>query len=294
MSCIRRWFLFMDMQVCHVNIYIRHFSCTAFNSSVNDIFHVIFGKIVFANQVQLGFGCRISPHSPKTRGVYFSGLRQTLFVLVGKVSLFCINVHMLRVIAIDMLGFGRSSRPHITSLPSADAAGAEQWWVDSIELWRQVWLKLIWRFIWLGIFYTTRASWVAFVSRTFNSQHFLQAVHIESMSLLGHSLGGYLAACYAMRYPQRLYRLILASPAGVIVLSFRTTSHIIPMFDFWWCLFQRTGVPAAELVSAAEQQRRSMEMHWVRRTLRPLLAWVSRRLVFLFALSSFQNDIFCH
>ncbi len=34
------------------------------------------------------------------------------------------------------------------------------------------------------------------------------------MVLLGHSFGGYLAACYTDTYPDRVARLIMLSPAG--------------------------------------------------------------------------------
>lgn len=65
--------------------------------------------------------------------------------------------------AFDLLGFGRSSRP---PFPSHDAVRAEEQFVSSIEQWRQ-------------------------------------AMGLESMVLLGHSLGGYLATSYAIRYPSR-------------------------------------------------------------------------------------------
>jgi pimeloyl-ACP methyl ester carboxylesterase len=40
------------------------------------------------------------------------------------------------------------------------------------------------------------------------------------MTLLGHSLGGYLGTVYALKYPDRVDRLILASPGTVIRHSF--------------------------------------------------------------------------
>jgi len=38
---------------------------------------------------------------------------------------------------------------------------------------------------------------------------------IERFSLVGHSLGGLISACYAIKYPAYVERLVLASPAGV-------------------------------------------------------------------------------
>lgn len=39
---------------------------------------------------------------------------------------------------------------------------------------------------------------------------------LERMTLVGHSLGGYLATAYAERHPERVAKLILLSPAGVL------------------------------------------------------------------------------
>lgn len=38
---------------------------------------------------------------------------------------------------------------------------------------------------------------------------------LPKMVLVGHSLGGFLSACYALKYPERVERLILVSPVGI-------------------------------------------------------------------------------
>lgn len=83
--------------------------------------------------------------------------------------------------ALDMLGMGRSTRPpfRINAKKREDAIKeAEDWFVDALEEWR--------------------------VKRK-----------IERFTLLGHSLGGYMAVAYALKYPGRLNKLILASPVGI-------------------------------------------------------------------------------
>lgn len=83
--------------------------------------------------------------------------------------------------ALDLLGMGRSSRPPFR-LHSKDRESqireAEDWFVDSLEEWR--------------------------VKK-----------NIPKMTLVGHSMGGYMAVCYALKYPGHLNKLILASPVGI-------------------------------------------------------------------------------
>ncbi|KAG6016859.1 hypothetical protein E4U43_002920 [Claviceps pusilla] len=87
----------------------------------------------------------------------------------------------LRLYALDMLGMGNSSRPafKIHSRGREEKIEeAESWFIDALEEWRK-------------------------------------ARKIERFTLLGHSLGGYLAVSYALKYPGHLKKLILASPVGI-------------------------------------------------------------------------------
>ncbi|KAJ6217106.1 hypothetical protein RDWZM_008263 [Blomia tropicalis] len=94
------------------------------------------------------------------------------------------------IYAFDGLGFGKSSRPKFTfprlcNLSAKERAlkhaeEMESQLVDCMEKWRsQMGGKLNGRFV-----------------------------------LLGHSFGGYLAAAYALKYPEHISRLILADPFG--------------------------------------------------------------------------------
>lgn len=86
-----------------------------------------------------------------------------------------------KLYALDLLGMGRSSRPPFRLL-AKDRQGkiteAENWFIDALEEWR--------------------------IKR-----------RLDRFTLVGHSLGGYLGVAYALKYPGRLNKLILASPVGI-------------------------------------------------------------------------------
>ncbi|KAJ7667759.1 Alpha/Beta hydrolase protein [Mycena polygramma] len=87
------------------------------------------------------------------------------------------------VYAVDWLGMGRSARvPFTIKSPRKDTPGrvaeAESFFVDSLEAWRR-------------------------------------KMQLDQVTLIGHSLGGYLSVAYALEYPERVNKIILLSPAGV-------------------------------------------------------------------------------
>eukprot|EP00698_Gefionella_okellyi_P008520 TRINITY_DN2112_c0_g1_i1.p1 TRINITY_DN2112_c0_g1~~TRINITY_DN2112_c0_g1_i1.p1 ORF type:complete len:354 (+),score=26.20 TRINITY_DN2112_c0_g1_i1:52-1113(+) len=122
-----------------------------------------------------------SIHTVSTRQ-HAHGSKPTL-VLVhgfgGGVGLWANNIDELsqhyNVYAIDVLGFGQSSRP---SFRGSSAADGRDFFVNSLEEWRQ-------------------------------------AVGLNKFVLLGHSLGGYICTEYSLKYSQHVDRLILAAPFGV-------------------------------------------------------------------------------
>lgn len=94
--------------------------------------------------------------------------------------------------ALDMLGMGRSTRPpfKIKAKEREEAIReAEAWFVDALEEWR--------------------------IKRK-----------IDRFTLLGHSLGGYMAVAYALKYPGHLNKLILASPVGIPEDPYAVTADV--------------------------------------------------------------------
>jgi len=83
--------------------------------------------------------------------------------------------HHFTVYACDLLGFGRSARPTYQGGSSVDG---ENFFIQSMAEW-------------------------------------IDALGLKKFTLLGHSMGGFLAGIYAIKHPEQLERLILADPWGV-------------------------------------------------------------------------------
>ncbi|KAL1312048.1 hypothetical protein HN51_038683 [Arachis hypogaea] len=91
-----------------------------------------------------------------------------------------------RVIAIDQLGWGGSSRPDFTCKSTEET---EAWFIDSFEEWRK-------------------------------------AKNLSNFILLGHSFGGYVASKYALKHPEHVKHLILVGPAGFSQETERITKFL--------------------------------------------------------------------
>ncbi|KAI1172890.1 Alpha/Beta hydrolase protein [Nemania sp. FL0916] len=86
-----------------------------------------------------------------------------------------------KIYALDWLGMGNSKRPPFRIAakdPKEKITEAENWFIDALEEWRKI-------------------------------------RKLEKFTVIGHSLGGYLAVSYALKYPGHIKKLILASPVGV-------------------------------------------------------------------------------
>lgn len=159
-----------------------------------------------------------------------------------------------KVYAIDMLGWGLSSRPRFeTTVENKNCSimernseepvndktyAAEQVFVESLEEWRK-------------------------------------AHKIEKMVLGGHSMGGYLSVAYCEKYPERVERLILLSPAGVpddqklevegrlkdVSMSYRVVIGLVRK------LFDKGVTPAAFLRTLPEKRGRTMVGSYVEKRL---------------------------
>ena len=86
-----------------------------------------------------------------------------------------------KVHALDLLGYGRSSRPKFVinaKDPYEKIRETENFFIDSLEEWRK-------------------------------------AKGLERFTFVAHSMGAYFASAYSMKYPGHIKKLVLVSPAGV-------------------------------------------------------------------------------
>ena len=119
-----------------------------------------------------------------------------------------------RVVALDMLGFGRSDKPFM--------AYCIEVFVEVLEA-------------------------------------FLRKLHIERATLIGGSLGGWIAAAYALRFPEAVDKLILVDSAGVwgntpelpIDLHVSTRRHMREIFEL---LFYDKTLATDLLIDLAYEQ----------------------------------------
>ncbi|XP_057426948.1 probable 1-acylglycerol-3-phosphate O-acyltransferase [Lotus japonicus] len=91
-----------------------------------------------------------------------------------------------RVIAIDQLGWGGSSRPDFTCKSTEET---EAWFIDSFEEWRK-------------------------------------AKNLSNFILVGHSFGGYVASKYALKHPEHVQHLVLVGSAGFSSETERITKFL--------------------------------------------------------------------
>ena len=129
--------------------------------------------------------------------------------------------HFPTIYSLDALGWGLSSRPK-WSLKDNSITTAEDFFVESLEAWR--------------------------------SYH-----NIEKMILAGHSMGGYISVAYCERYPERVDRLILLSPAGVPVESDERQRNRGSSFQLWLykSFFENGLTPCSAMRTLPERKGRS-------------------------------------
>jgi len=113
-------------------------------------------------------------------------------------NLMGLSSHFSSVYALDMLGWGRSSRPKFELLTDStvedESSGDDSSNTDSITK-QQV---------------TTAESFFVESLESWRKHH-----NLPKLTLAGHSMGGYLSVAYAEKYPHHVEKLILLSPVGV-------------------------------------------------------------------------------
>jgi pimeloyl-ACP methyl ester carboxylesterase len=128
------------------------------------------GDGISINTIKLGSGPPLVMLHGMAAGLGFWA--HNLPVLAQKHTVYCI----------DMVGFGRSSRPSFKKCTSkgkdAMIASSEAYFLNPFEKWVSV-------------------------------------MGLDKFALLGHSFGGYLSGVYAIQHPEQVRHLILADPWGI-------------------------------------------------------------------------------
>ncbi|KYC36204.1 alpha/beta hydrolase [Scytonema hofmannii PCC 7110] len=92
---------------------------------------------------------------------------------------------------------------------------------------------------------------------------FLQALKLERVYLVGHSLGSWIAASYSLKYPEQVYGLVLISPEGIAIEGQqKRLRKMRRIFKFPPTLFQILRVlrPIAKIFGWDEQIERDWKL----------------------------------
>lgn len=98
-------------------------------------------------------------------------------------------------------------------------------------------------------------------------REFVRALALDPLILVGHSLGGWVAAAYALAYPTDVSALVLAAPAGIRDDSFcGRYDHLRPLL--WQTPIVDWGLWLLQPLAAISGQRESLsKIRWIRREL---------------------------
>jgi pimeloyl-ACP methyl ester carboxylesterase len=96
---------------------------------------------------------------------------------------------------------------------------------------------------------------------------FVQALELNSFVLVGHSLGGWVAAAYALAYPETVVAMMLAAPAGIRDDSFcGRYDHLRPLL--WQTPIVDWGLWLLQPMAALLGQQQSLrQIRWIRHEL---------------------------
>lgn len=130
-----------------------------------------------------------------------------------------------RVHVLDMLGFGLSSRPKFPKRKATEKTNFEYTYKKNVKDQETGEMKPT--VITEKVKVKTSLEDVEVAENFFidSLESWRKEKKIDKFTLIGHSLGGYLSSCYAMKYPERVNKLVLLSPVGLETSSFDLTKN---------------------------------------------------------------------